>query len=594
MKKLFSIILLMLAVSVTAHAQVQIYPIQIFGQSVALTSTTTASTPVSVIRSAITSYKFACYTEGTVTTAGVTFETSEDGSSWSTTISSVDCSNPNQSDVTSGSANYVRVNATTFAGTGTVFVSWRGYVDRIANISGPISGCANTYVAYFSGSATLDCEAAFNYVEGTNTLTVDNVVSNIGTALGLSATAPASGAGVGVTVSASDSASGNNAGGSIFLSPGNRSGSGTGNATVVGTNALTGLTATEGPIFTNAQYKSLISVMATATSNTRTLPVSSVMFSSQTTNIGGVTGYKSASATSGTLAAVGSGEEISAYLGRGAASATAWDTLGAGMYVIAGEAHTGSNQGKYIQFRTVANSATAQTNAWRIASSPVGDLLPEADNTYNLGGTSNRVLEGFFATGLGLGTGNATSTTRIHSVDDSNAAVVADFYNSNAGSAANMAVRVGNDSGTSSSTASLTAFGTSFATSGLSIADSGRVASGSALSGGLVVATFANAPITFGTNSTEKMKLTGAGNLLIGTTDAGTNAVSALVFTNGTAPTTSPADTVQLFSTDISAGNASLGLRTETAVAVDVETESTHTLSVTINGTIYKIMLATP
>jgi hypothetical protein len=80
----------------------------------------------------------------------------------------------------------------------------------------------------------------------------------------------------------------------------------------------------------------------------------------------------------------------------------------------------------------------------------------------------------------------------------------------------------------------------------------------------------------------------------IGTSTFGTNATNTLALFNGTVPSTSPADTVQLFSTDISAGNASLGIRTETAVAVDVETESTHTLSVTINGTVYKILLATP
>ena len=82
-------------------------------------------------------------------------------------------------------------------------------------------------------------------------------------------------------------------------------------------------------------------------------------------------------------------------------------------------------------------------------------------------------------------------------------------------------------------------------------------------------------------------------NLHLLATAPGTSGVGVLVLGNGTVPSTSPVDTVQLFSADISAGNASLGLRTETAVAVDAVLASTHTLSVTINGTVYKVLLST-
>lgn len=81
------------------------------------------------------------------------------------------------------------------------------------------------------------------------------------------------------------------------------------------------------------------------------------------------------------------------------------------------------------------------------------------------------------------------------------------------------------------------------------------------------------------------------GNVGLGTDTYGTNAVSVLGLFNGTVPATSPADTVQLFSTDISAGNASLGIRTETAVATEAALASTHTLSVTINGAVYRVLL---
>lgn len=92
------------------------------------------------------------------------------------------------------------------------------------------------------------------------------------------------------------------------------------------------------------------------------------------------------------------------------------------------------------------------------------------------------------------------------------------------------------------------------------------------------------------TTGTLRMLLDSSGNFGIGTASFGTNAAGVLALFNGTAPTTSPADTVQLFSADISAGNASLGIRTETAVVTESVT-SDRTLAVTINGTVYKICL---
>lgn len=122
------------------------------------------------------------------------------------------------------------------------------------------------------------------------------------------------------------------------------------------------------------------------------------------------------------------------------------------------------------------------------------------------------------------------------------------------------------------------------------------------------------------TTLAERWRITNAGHLLAGADDTydigaaaatrpanlflsknvclaggvvGTDGVGVVVLKNGTVPSTSPADTVQLFSADITAGNASLGLRTETAVAAEVIADSTHTLSVRINGTVYKVLLST-
>ena len=90
--------------------------------------------------------------------------------------------------------------------------------------------------------------------------------------------------------------------------------------------------------------------------------------------------------------------------------------------------------------------------------------------------------------------------------------------------------------------------------------------------------------------SATRMTLTAQGNLGLGTSTFGTSAVSVLGIKNGTVPSTSPVDMIQIFSVDLSAGNATLGLRTETAVATETVT-SDRTLSVKINGTTYKICL---
>lgn len=75
----------------------------------------------------------------------------------------------------------------------------------------------------------------------------------------------------------------------------------------------------------------------------------------------------------------------------------------------------------------------------------------------------------------------------------------------------------------------------------------------------------------------------------------GTNGDGVVAIKNGTAPTTSPADEVQLFSVDSSDGTATLGLRTEQAIE-DAESGSgvfnaTHKLKVKVNGTEYWLSL---
>lgn len=88
----------------------------------------------------------------------------------------------------------------------------------------------------------------------------------------------------------------------------------------------------------------------------------------------------------------------------------------------------------------------------------------------------------------------------------------------------------------------------------------------------------------------EKMRLDTNSNLMLGVTAVGTSATKTLGLGNGTEPSTSPADMVQLYSKDISAGNATLGLRVETSVVSEAVT-SDETLTVFINGVAKKILL---
>ena len=82
-----------------------------------------------------------------------------------------------------------------------------------------------------------------------------------------------------------------------------------------------------------------------------------------------------------------------------------------------------------------------------------------------------------------------------------------------------------------------------------------------------------NTSIAFATQSsanglTEQLRINQWGNLLLGTTLFGSSATKTFVIGSGTAPTTSPADAFQLYSADITAGNAAPHFRTEGGAVV--------------------------
>lgn len=85
---------------------------------------------------------------------------------------------------------------------------------------------------------------------------------------------------------------------------------------------------------------------------------------------------------------------------------------------------------------------------------------------------------------------------------------------------------------------------------------------------------------------TTGLKISVDGNVGVKATSFGTNAAAVFGIANGTEPTTSPADMIQLFSMDISGGGASLGVRTEETVVEETPTLG-HRVKIKWNGAEY-------
>jgi hypothetical protein len=96
--------------------------------------------------------------------------------------------------------------------------------------------------------------------------------------------------------------------------------------------------------------------------------------------------------------------------------------------------------------------------------------------------------------------------------------------------------------------------------------------------------------IGFSTNGALAATIDANANFGVRTNVFGTNATNTLGISSGTAPTTGPADTIQLYSIDVTAGNTTLGLFTEgTPISATTITAADHSLAVYVNGTIYYI-----
>jgi len=97
-----------------------------------------------------------------------------------------------------------------------------------------------------------------------------------------------------------------------------------------------------------------------------------------------------------------------------------------------------------------------------------------------------------------------------------------------------------------------------------------------------------------GASYTDAMILNGSNNLGLGTSTFGTSATRTFAIGSGTAPTTGPADTIQIYSSDLSAGNTMLSIFTEgTTVNANTTAAATHRIAVRINGTVYYLLANT-
>lgn len=164
LKRVFLLLLFLLAIAGTAEAQVT-------GRAVITTSATSGAS-TNLIGSGIYYHQISWWVTGTVSSCSVKLEKSTDNSTWTDLIAGASCtSNGGPSTLTTGVVNYVRVNATTFSGSGTLTVRYNGYVQQPGGggFSSAITGTpAANYVTYWSAAATVTGDAGFQY-NGTST-----------------------------------------------------------------------------------------------------------------------------------------------------------------------------------------------------------------------------------------------------------------------------------------------------------------------------------------------------------------------------------------------------------------------------------------
>lgn len=180
MRRLMLLLTLLVCLAESGYSQIQIVA------SSRITSTTTAGNVINEIGTGVNLHKITWNVSGTVSSCSVKLEKAATSTGpWTDLISGASCtSNGGPSTLTSGVTNFVRVNATTFSGTGSLTVNYRGYTDRVAN--GTASGTAGQ-VAFFDGTTSITSDSDMTFT--TDTLTATKIVGSTSiTDTGLTAT----------------------------------------------------------------------------------------------------------------------------------------------------------------------------------------------------------------------------------------------------------------------------------------------------------------------------------------------------------------------------------------------------------------------
>ncbi len=102
--------------------------------------------------------------------------------------------------------------------------------------------------------------------------------------------------------------------------------------------------------------------------------------------------------------------------------------------------------------------------------------------------------------------------------------------------------------------------------------------------------------LTLATAATVRVHMDSLGNVGLGTASFGTSGTKVFAIGSGGEPTTGPADTVQFFSVDRSAGNTIPGIRCEGTGVTDAAITNvtvTNKIAIKVNGTIYYLLATT-
>jgi hypothetical protein len=101
-----------------------------------------------------------------------------------------------------------------------------------------------------------------------------------------------------------------------------------------------------------------------------------------------------------------------------------------------------------------------------------------------------------------------------------------------------------------------------------------------------------NLPIFFYMGGSVGASLDGRKNFILGSGTPDASALECFVVTNSSVAPAASVDKTYLYCKDVSAGNATLALWTETSAAADVARASTHSLKIFHNGTAYRVLLS--